>query len=153
MIKNILKLCSDNSDLKCQNSNINVIWNKTKSKKMGLWSLQSKILRSYALITLTCSVKMFDSKLLPYCIDTQLPILSTLHCTGQIQSLWCLNIRLCKSFKGLLLNLFAFSEYLPIFFLLEQAKYHSQRAGQREWLFFLQTKGVVLRSQITLHSV
>ena len=48
-----------------------------------------------------------------------------------------LNIRLCKSFKGLLLNLFAFSEYLPIFFLLlEQAKYHSQRAGQREWLFF-----------------
>ena len=56
-IKNISRLCSDNSDLKCQNSNVNVIWNKTKSKKMGLWSLQSKIFRSYALITLTCSVK------------------------------------------------------------------------------------------------
>ena len=33
--------------------------------------------------------------LLPYCIDTQLPILSTLHCTGQIQSLWCFWISGC----------------------------------------------------------
>ena len=115
---------------------------KTKSKKMGLWSLQSKIFRSYALITLTCSVKCLTQNCYHIALTLSFLSLALFTALAKFRVFDAFEYQVVQKLQRTPFKSFLhFLNICPFFFLLlEQAKYHSQRAGQREWLFFCKRK-------------
>ena len=152
-IKNISKPCSDNSDLKCQTLNINVIWNKTKSKKMGLWSLQSKIFRSYALITLTCSVKFLTQNCYHIALTLSFLSLALFTALAKFRVFDAFEYQVVQKLQRTPFKSFCIFWIFAHFFSFSNRQNITAYEQVNENDFFLQTKGVVLRSQITLHSV
>ena len=104
---------------------------------MGLWSLQSKIFRSYALITLTCSVKCLTQNCYHIALTLSFLSLALFTALAKFRVFDAFEYQVVQKLQRTPFKSFCiFWIFAHFFLLLEQAKYHSQRAGQREWLFF-----------------
>ena len=113
-------------------------WSGKKTRKkmlwsMGLGSLQSKIFQSYALITLTCSVKCLTQNCYHIALTLSFLSLALFTALAKFRVFDAFEYQVVQKLQRTPFKSFLhFLNICPFFLLLEQAKYHRQRAGQRE---------------------